>query len=45
MRGGRIVTFSETRQVSGNRNEIRHLAARYALSRIEHYLDALGSFR
>ncbi|MFP3647481.1 CinA family protein [Paraburkholderia sp. SIMBA_054] len=44
-RDGQIVTFAETRRFSGGRNEIRRQAARYALSRIEHYFNALGSRR
>ncbi|MFP3649182.1 ompetence-damaged protein, partial [Paraburkholderia sp. SIMBA_054] len=39
------VTFAETRRFSGGRNESRRQAARYALSRIEHYFSALGSRR
>jgi PncC family amidohydrolase len=31
------VTFTETKRFAGARNEIREAAARYALSRIEHY--------
>jgi nicotinamide-nucleotide amidase len=44
-RDGRLFTFSETRQFSGTRNAIRRQAARYALSRIEHYYNMLGSKR
>jgi nicotinamide-nucleotide amidase len=45
MRDGRIVTLTETRRFTGSRNEIRHHAARYALSRIEQYFNTLGSLR
>ncbi|GJH38588.1 CinA family protein [Paraburkholderia azotifigens] len=45
MRDGHVVTFTETRRFTGSRNEIRHHAARYALSRIEHYFNTLGSLR
>jgi len=45
LRGGNIATFAETREFSGSRNEIRQQAARYALSRIEHYFNALGARR
>jgi PncC family amidohydrolase len=38
-RTGELVTFSETRKFEGDRNEIRHAAAQYALSRVEHYFD------
>ncbi|MFM0394885.1 CinA family protein [Paraburkholderia phytofirmans] len=34
-----IVTFSETRRFSGERNDVRSAAALYALSRIEHYFN------
>ncbi len=45
LRGGGITTFTETRRFSGGRNEIRRQAARYALSRVEHYFNALGAHR
>jgi PncC family amidohydrolase len=38
-----IVTFSETRLFSGDRNGVRSAAALYALSRIEHYFNQLPS--
>lgn len=38
-----IVTFSETRQFSGDRNDVRSAAALYALSRVEHYFNQLPS--
>ncbi|KIG07659.1 CinA domain-containing protein [Caballeronia concitans] len=41
LRGGQIVTFSETKRFDGDRNEVRSAAAHYALSRIEHYFDRL----
>ncbi|MEI5997117.1 hypothetical protein H3V53_07850 [Paraburkholderia bengalensis] len=43
LRDGKIFTFSETQRFSGSRNEIRHEAARYAVSRIERYFDSRGS--
>ncbi|ACC73886.1 CinA family protein [Paraburkholderia phymatum] len=45
LRDGSIAAFTETRQFSGSRNEIRRQAARYALSRVEHYFNALGARR
>ena len=45
LRDGGIATFTETRRFSGSRNEIRRQAARYALSRVEHYFNALGARR
>ena len=42
-RDATVVTFSETRQFSGSRNEVRSEAALYALSRIEHYFNQLPS--
>lgn len=38
-RTGEVKTFSETKKFEGQRNEVRHAAARYAISRIEHYFD------
>jgi nicotinamide-nucleotide amidase len=40
-----IVTFSETRRFSGDRNDVRSAAALYALSRVEHYFNQLPSAR
>ncbi|MFM0717630.1 CinA family protein [Paraburkholderia strydomiana] len=40
-RDGELLTFAETRQFSGDRNEVRSAAALYALSRIEHYFNQL----
>jgi nicotinamide-nucleotide amidase len=40
---GALTTFCETRQFAGDRNEVRHAAAIYALSRIEHYFNRLPS--
>jgi PncC family amidohydrolase len=37
-----VVTFSETRQFAGERNEVRSAAALYALARIEHYFKQLA---
>lgn len=34
---GTFVTYAETRRFKGERNDIRRKAARYALSRVEHY--------
>ncbi|MEM5436103.1 CinA family protein [Paraburkholderia diazotrophica] len=45
LRGGGIATFTETKQFDGNRNEVRRRAAQYALSRVEHYFNTLGSRR
>jgi PncC family amidohydrolase len=42
-RDGGVVTFSETRVFSGDRNAVRSAAALYALSRIEHYFNQLPS--
>jgi nicotinamide mononucleotide (NMN) deamidase PncC len=44
-RGGAMVTFSETRRFSGDRNDVRSAAALYALSRVEHYFNKLPSAR
>jgi PncC family amidohydrolase len=44
-RNGELVTFSETRHFSGNRNDVRSAAALYALSRIEHYFNQLPRAR
>jgi PncC family amidohydrolase len=41
-RDGSMVTASETKQFQGDRNEIRHAAALYALSRIADYFDSLS---
>lgn len=40
-RDAEIVTFSETRRFSGDRNDVRSAAALYALSRVEHYFNQL----
>ena len=45
VRGGEIVTFSETKVFNGERNEVRRAAALYALSRIEHYFNSLPGHR
>ncbi|SAK84159.1 CinA domain-containing protein [Caballeronia catudaia] len=36
LRSGEIVSATETKVFDGDRNEVRHAAAQYALSRIEH---------
>jgi nicotinamide-nucleotide amidase len=41
LRSGRIVSVSETKVFEGDRNEVRHAAALYALSRIEHHFNHL----
>ncbi|WP_244818103.1 CinA family protein [Caballeronia sp. Lep1P3] len=41
LRDGQMITFSETKVFDGARNEVRHAAAEYALSRIEHYFNRL----
>lgn len=38
---GELLTFAETRQFPGDRNDVRSAAALYALSRIEHYFNEL----
>jgi nicotinamide-nucleotide amidase len=40
---GELASFSETRRFTGGRNEVRHAAAIYALSRIEHYFSLLSA--
>jgi nicotinamide-nucleotide amidase len=45
VRGGEIVTFSETKAFDGERNEVRRAAALYALSRIEHHFNRLPRHR
>jgi nicotinamide mononucleotide (NMN) deamidase PncC len=37
LRSGEIVSVTETKVFEGDRNEVRHAAALYALSRIEHH--------
>ena len=44
-RYGELLTFTETRHFSGNRNDVRSAAALYALSRIEHYFNQLPRAR
>jgi nicotinamide mononucleotide (NMN) deamidase PncC len=41
-RDGSVVTASETVRFHGDRNEVRHAAALYALSRIPIYFDSLA---
>jgi nicotinamide mononucleotide (NMN) deamidase PncC len=41
-RSGRILSVTETKVFDGDRNEVRHAAALYALSRIEHHLNRLS---
>ncbi|MCC8402311.1 CinA family protein [Paraburkholderia sp. MMS20-SJTN17] len=40
-RGGKFITFAETRRFSGDRNAVRSAAALYALARVEHYFNQL----
>jgi len=44
-RDGSVATASETRTFNGDRNEIRHAAALYALSRIPELFDSLRATR
>ncbi|MBC8642588.1 CinA family protein [Caballeronia sp. EK] len=43
LQGGRILSVTETQVFEGDRNEVRHAAALYALSRIEHHFNHLPS--
>lgn len=38
-----IALFSETRRFAGDRNQVRDAAARYALSRVVHYVNELDT--
>jgi nicotinamide-nucleotide amidase len=44
-RDGSFVTARETKRFDGDRNEVRHAAALYALSRVPAYFDSLGVTR
>jgi PncC family amidohydrolase len=44
-RSGEIVSATETKMFAGDRNEVRHAAALYALSSIEHHFNHLPRTR